>query len=416
LSQSTKNETTLLCPSEEGWDLWRQSPEGFQRVAEVPVGPDGLPESLKGAQVVGFPVRAAFAIPLWVPSVDPEAVRGAMEIHLEKLGLKSDESRGRLIETRTIEQTESQTFELAVVLNERQLRSFPPGGIPSQFEISPSLFYLPDNSLVIWKELGKIVTVLTRRDRPVHFQSLGSPTVSPAAVNELELVLMQLDMQDLSGDIEQVVLWTEAVDADGEAALRKTLGLPIVHQRKPAPALPAEPSALLPRQVAEAREAAARRKRYVRIGLAATAVYVLLAGTFGYFCVRDVRAAKALKDQRDALERVAGGVDADRARWIRMLDVTHADRYPLERFFQVTKMLDESSQVRLTKFTFEPSKLIIAGEAESIPKAITYQNALTREPLLADYEWDRGSPSTARTGHATFQIVGTLKNALPVTP
>ena len=79
-------------------------------------------------------------------------------------------------------------------------------------------------------------------------------------------------------------------------------------------------------------------------------------------------------------------------------------------------MLDESSQVRLTKFTFEPSKLIIAGEAESIPKAITYQNALTREPLLADYEWDRGSPSTARTGHATFQIVGTLKNALPVTP
>jgi hypothetical protein len=232
----------------------------------------------------------------------------------------------------------------------------------------------------------------------------------------LELVLMQLDMQDLTGEIEQIVLWTEAVEPEGEAALRQSFGLPIVHQRKPAPALPAEASSLLPRQVAEARQAAARRRRYTQISLAVAAVYLLIAGTFGYFCVRDVLASNKLKAQRDALDRVAGRVDVDRARWLRMLEVTHADRYPIERFFQVTKMLDESSQVRLTKFTFEPSKLIIAGEAENVPKAITYQTALARDPALAEYEWDRAPPRGEKSGHASFQIVGTLKNALPVTP
>jgi len=398
------------------WELWRQTPAGFERIEEIAASVDGLPETLKGAKVFGFPVRAAFAIPLWVPSIDPEAVRGAMDIHLEKLGLKTDEGAGRVIEFHTVDQTETQTFEMAIVLNERQLKTFPGGGIPAQFEISPSLFYLPDNSLVLWKELGKIVAVLTRRDRPIHFQSLGSPALSPAAVHELELVLMQLDMQDLTGEIEQIVLWTEAVEPEGEAALRQAFGLPIVHQRKPAPALPAETSSLLPRQVAEARETAARRRRYIQITLAAAAVYLLAAGTYGFFCVRDVLATKKLKEQRDALDRIAGRVDVDRARWFKMLEVTHADRYPLERFFQVTKMLDENSQVRLTKFTFEPNKLVIAGEAENVPKAITYQTALARDPTLAEYEWDRAPPRGEKSGNASFQIVGTLKNALPVTP
>jgi hypothetical protein len=417
LSQSAKNETTLLCPAEEAWELWRQSGGApFERVEEVPTSAEGLPESLRGAKVFGFPVRAAFAIPLWVPSLDPEAVRGAMDIHLEKLGLQTDAGSGQVLEFYTVDQTESQTFALAIVLNERQLKSFPGGGIPDQFEVTSALFYLPDNSLVIWKELGKIVAVLTRRDRPIHFQSLGSPTLSPAAVHEIELLLMQLDMQELTGDIEQIVLWTEAVEPDGEAALRKAFGLPVVHQRKPAPALPPEASSFLPRQVAEARQTAARRRRYTQITLAAAAIYLLVAGTFGFFCVRDVLAAKKLKEQRDALERIAGGVGVDRARWLKMLEVTHADRYPLERFFQVTKMLDESSQVRLTKFTFEPNKLIVAGEAENVPKAITYQTALARDPALAEYEWDRAPPRGEKSGNASFQIVGTLKNALPVTP
>ena len=82
---------TLLCPGEEAWELWKQGPTGgFQPAGTAPMEPDGTPSSVMGARVFAFPVRAAFAVPLWVPSVDAEAVAGALDIQLEKLNLKMD--------------------------------------------------------------------------------------------------------------------------------------------------------------------------------------------------------------------------------------------------------------------------------------------------------------------------------------
>jgi hypothetical protein len=258
--------------------------------------------------------------------------------------------------------------------------------------------------------------VVTRRDRPVHFQSLGAHVVTQAAVHELELVLMQLDMQGMDAGLENVVLWTDSVDSEGEAALRDAFGVPVVHRKKPAPELPEVAAAFLPRQVAEARIAAAQRQRTRRLLAVAALVYLAVAGAYGFFAGRDIMAAQALKTQRNALESIAGGVDGERARWLAMLEVTHADRYPLERFYQVAKTLEEGSQVRLTKFTFEPNKLVVAGEAENVPRAINYQNSLSRDPGLADYEWDKTAPRGEKNGFASFQVVGTLKNAISVQP
>lgn len=227
---------------------------------------------------------------------------------------------------------------------------------------------------------------------------------------------MQLEMQELTGELDQVVLWTEAVQPDGEAALRAAFGVPVVHQPMPAPVLPPEVASYLPRQVAEARVAAIRRKRLIQLSAAAAAIYLVIAGTFAFFCLRDVWAEKKLREQRNALQRVVGDVETERMRWLFMLDAMHGARYPLERFYQVTKSLDEGSQVRLRKFTYERDKLVIQGEAESIPKAINYQNAVGRDPALSDYEWEKTSPRGEKNGFASFQLVGNLINALPDTP
>jgi hypothetical protein len=416
-AKNAKTETTLLCPGEEGWELWKQGAvNGFQPAGSPPTAPDGTVTSLAGARIFAFPVRAAFAVPLWVPSTDPEAVSGALDIQLEKLNLKTEEGGGRLVHQQTLEQGDGQTLALATVLNERQLKSFPGGGIPEQFEISPSLFDLPENSLILWRELGKVVAVLTRGDHPVHFQTLGSNSINAAAVHELELVLMQLDMQGMDGDLEQIVLWTDAVDAEGEAALRQAFGVPVVRRKKPVPELPEYAAPFLPRQVAEARVEAARRARVLRLVGVGALAYLAAAAAYGFFAFRDILAAKELRKQRDALENLAGGVDSERARWITLLDVTHANRYPLERFFQVAKTLEEGSQVRLTKFTFEPNKLIVTGEAENVPRAINFQNLLARDPGLSDYTWEKSAPRGEKNGFASFQAIGTLNNALPVQP
>jgi hypothetical protein len=40
-------------------------------------------------------------------------------------------------------------------------------------------------------------------------------------------------------------------------------------------------------------------------------------------------------------------------------------------------------------------------------------NALTRMPALSEYSWDKNPPRPERTGIASFQMTGTLQNALP---
>lgn len=405
-----KSELTILCPADASWDLWRQGAGGFQLAESVPLAEGGGPAGFRQVHLFGCPVISAFAVPLWVASTDPEIIQSAVEMQLEKLNLRPEDSGGRLIDTRTIEQTESQTLVLATVLHEKNLREFP-RSIPEQFEITPSLFYLPDNSLVLWRELEKLVVVITRGDSVIYFQALGSDKLDAAAAHELQLLVMQLELQGVVGGLDQIVLWTDAADTEAAAGLQEALGLPVRHQPKPAPALPAVPSGLLPHSIARARAAAARRRRIRQATTAAAALYLVAAGLFAFLSLREVRAASQLKVQRDALEAEVGWVAPEQSRWLRMLDVTHADRYPLERFYQVAKSLDENSKVRLTKFTFEPTKLIVAGEAQDITRAINFMNALTRDPALGEYVWDKNPPKTERTGIASFQITGTLKNA-----
>ncbi|MGI8602201.1 MAG: hypothetical protein ACR2OZ_04290 [Verrucomicrobiales bacterium] len=412
MSQKSRNETTIVCPAETSWDLWRQGSSGFERAASIPLEEGGGPASFKAAQIFGCPITSAFAVPLWVASTDPEIIDSAVAMQLEKMNLRSDEGGGRLVESQVIEQAENQTLVFVTVLNERNLREFPRQS-PSQFEVTPSLFYLADNSLTLWNELGKLVATFTRGDRVIYFQALGSATLGAEAIHEIKLLLMQLDLQEVLGELESAVLWTDAVEPGAEVLLREELGVRVVREPKPAPVPPPRASPLLPNQIAAARQTAARRRRIRRMSMAGAAVYLMAAGLFAFFCLKEVKAAHDLKKRSSALENEAGWVAPEQQRWVRMLDVTHADRYPIERFYQVTKTLDESSKVRLTKFTFEPHKLIIAGEAQDVTKAINYMNAITRDPTLAEYSWDKNPPKTEKTGIASFQMTGTLKNAPP---
>ncbi len=413
MSKPAKNEITLLCPAEETWELWRQQGGGpFQKVGTVAPSADTIVESTRDAQVFGLAVRAAFSVAFWVPSVDQEIIDNAIDLQLEKLNLKADGVAGRMIETTNLEQEEGQTLAFATVLSDRQVKAFPTGAIPTQFEVTPFLFYLPENAIVLWKELGQIVAVVTRADKPVHFQTLAAAEVDASVVHELQLLLMQLDLQNLTPALERIVLWTDAVAPDAETQLREAFGLSVSRQAKPAPALPPQPSSLLPPLVAAARAAAARAARIRRIVGAVAAVYLAIAGTYGFFTFKEMRAASTLKSQQRGLEASAGWVDAERARWFRMLDVTHGDRYPLERFLQTTKQLDERAQVKLTKFAFEPTRIVISAEAKDVPRANNYKNLLIRDPSLSEYQWDSTPPRGEKNGYSSFQIVGTLKNAI----
>ena len=401
-------------PGPHSWDLWSGLPGApFARSQSVPLAEGGSPASFRHAQVFGIPVTAVYAVPLWVPSTDPEIVSSAVELQLEKLNLRAEEGPGNLLERQTVEVTpENHTLLLVTVVNERNLGVYP-RETPDRFEITPALYYLPDNAVVVWQELGKLVVTVTRGDRPVYFQAMTSSVLDLQAVHDIQLLVMQLEMQGIVTELESVVLWTDAVESGADTALAEALGVGLTHAPLPKPAPPQEVSSVLPHSIELRRAAVARARRVKLVSMACAAAYLALAGWYSWFCIKEKWATEALKLELDQLRGQYAWIEPERERWHHLLEVTNGDRYPVERFFQVTKTLDEDAKVRLTKFIYEPNKLIIQGEAQDVTKAITYVNGLSRSPELSDYIWDKTSPQGQKNNTATFTATGTYKNASP---
>ena len=52
----------------------------------------------KEIQVYGFPVTAAFAIPIWASTADEDLLESVVDMQLEKLGMKPETIAGKLID------------------------------------------------------------------------------------------------------------------------------------------------------------------------------------------------------------------------------------------------------------------------------------------------------------------------------
>ena len=171
-SSNKKAETATIClPGEDGWERWKPSGDGYQLSEKVATADGGSAASFKEIQVYGFPVTAAYAIPIWASTADENLLSSVVDMQLEKLGMRPETIAGKLVDYTVVDREEAQTLTLATVLDSSFKHELPKGGA-RDFEASPALFYLPENQVVLWKELGRLVVAITRRDMLVYFQGL----------------------------------------------------------------------------------------------------------------------------------------------------------------------------------------------------------------------------------------------------
>src|SRR6185295_6508516 len=115
-STTSNTEAGICLPGEESWDLWKQSSTGWQISQSVPYDQGG-PASFKSAGVFGYPVSAAFAVPVRAATSDEELLPDIVDFQLEKQGLKPETPVGKLMDYRTVEREEARTLLLASVLS-----------------------------------------------------------------------------------------------------------------------------------------------------------------------------------------------------------------------------------------------------------------------------------------------------------
>jgi hypothetical protein len=294
---SVNTDAGICLPGEQTWELWKHGSGGWQSTQA-----ESTPAAFKTAAVFGYPVAAAFAVPIRAATGDEDLLPDIVDFQLEKINLKPETPVGRLMDWRLVEREENRTLLLASVLNAEMADDLPKEA-PQRFEISPYLYYLPDDHLIIWKELGRLVFAVTRGDQPVYYHALNAQLLTVAATAEIEQLLMPLYTQGIITHLEGIVLWTENVEPGAAEELARAFNTRVRTERRPKPTLPQTVSPIEPVSVAMEKIRAARMRRIRNIVCVCLLAYLALPG---FFAVRWFLAKGKLDELRAEVGLHAG--------------------------------------------------------------------------------------------------------------
>ena len=410
-SSGKKTEATICLPGESGWEHWKPSASGGYELADqVSLEEGGSPASFKEIRVYGFPITAAFSIPIWALTDDEELLDSVVDMQLEKVGMKPEAIAGKLVDYNVVDREENQTLTLATVLDPSFEHELPKGGA-TYFEASPALFYMPESQIVIWKELGKLVVAVTRRDNLVYFQGLTGSHVDATVVHELNCLMMQLGMQNVVEEINGITLWTDDVEDGADGLLEEAFECRVHRAEKPVPVLPLEYSTLLPTEVALDRIEAKKRQKIKNGLMIVGLIYCAIAAFFVVRYLIDWKKTDGLRQEAASKQKYFDLVPKVQEMWGVSALTMDVEMYPIETFKNTVEPLLRMDQVQLETFNITTDKVMITGRAKDAAMAISYQQKVKDHELLQHFEWKMPSPTPdRRTGTARFQINGELMN------
>ena len=406
-STANSNENGICLPGEDVWEMWRSGAGGWALAQSAPADRN-TPGNFKGASIFGFPVTSAFAVPFRAATADQELLPDLVNVQLERQGIAPQLPAGKLYDYRVVERQENQTVVLATVLNPQKSDDLPESA-PGQFEATPYLYYLPDNALVLWRELGRLVFCVTRGDQPMYYHALSESVLTEQTAVEIEQLLMPLYTQGLLEHIEQVHLWTNAVEPGGPESLAAVFGVPVRSGPRPHPAPPAQASALEPVSVAEGKIRARQAARVRKIAVACILAWMIIPA---FFAVRWFLANDDLqKTKREvaSMKRQFGGVQNTIETVDKMQNLIDFDKFPIELALQTLNSLYTGNPgVRVTSVEIErgaESQITIKGESMTTQQAIAYNTRVKQNPALKNYTW-KPKTDNQKDNKVPFSITG----------
>lgn len=389
----------LRLPGEEAWELWlREGKKGWRRADKD----DGT----KGG-VFAIECLAVDSAPFWlVGGGDTETnMEATASLRWEALGQETDGDGRNWLYWRVAEEEAGVLAATMALAKEGASESWE-GFDPDTFELSAALVPIPPGECALWKELGRYVMAFTRGEKLLHVAALNARTLDAQAAWEIRDVALALEVRGFLPKMKAFRVFT-AADETFMGTLKEALGVRVRQQPKPVPQMPAEPSGLLPPQVARHRIDQLQRARMMRlIGLVLTAYFTFFAAWAGWLWLRDHRVERqiaALAIQEPALQSVR---DAQ-LRWMALEQATDPNQTPVEIFHQIVSLLPPEG-IQLQKFTLTADKLTVSGVASSTNHALKFTADLQENESLKRYTWSLPPANILEDNRASFVADGTL--------
>lgn len=425
---SKKGEQHLLFPGGEGWELWATGAgEGFHlksqtgklRALEV----DPLPS---GILLMALPLRQLASLPFRAPTSDLSLLDDLAQMHLERNGMKPTSDGGQLSDHFVVKREGDETLLVPVVMAAPSEGSLPQRS-PQAFDVAGRCLPLPQEGVVLWRELGRWVFAVAREGNLLFFQTLSTLRLDAEAGLELKLALMQLIMQgSMAVAPSQVTLWTAGTSYDPRpeevAAFGEGLGLEILTDPKPRPIWPQPPSRLLPADVRAERQVSKQRQQRQMLIAAGVILYLGLLGLLGFNLMSKQKAAELEKSRLAAVSGDAEALLAHQEKWDELLPVVESDFYPYELLHRVVKGVLPANEVRLSQATFVNQlqevegqstltplrEITLVGDSASTKEIAQYNLNLNRSPLLSNFVWSTPEPTKTNQGRWRFTYTATV--------
>lgn len=392
---------SVMRPGAAGWELWMFPPKGGPKAER---NPGAKAVAAAPRLLLALPSRSVLALPLWVAEQgDPHELA---ELELSGRHLIKRDSEVRTI---PVYSSEGRTLVLAIAVGDES----PAAEYFSKarfFDVPARLLDAGTADLVVWREFGDLVYGFYKTGRCVYFSASGEASPGPAFCGLITRTALRLRAEQVIEGLPSTIRLIGDFPAEEAQALGSGLRAMVETIAPAPPAIPAVPAETLPPAARRARERRVGTKKLAVFAFSGLAIYLLLAALLAGDLILKNLELGGLRNRAGEIAAAAEEAKTLVTEWKEFQSSVNPRHFALDQLAAVAAELP-GDQVRLTQFTLENGRLILAGEAADISQAYVFLERVKKSPVLQDYDWTSRQPQLAGKNKVRFEMEGARPDA-----
>jgi hypothetical protein len=401
MARNRKPSSELLLPGASVWQSWTGMDGALcQRGGEFTAEGASFGKDAQ-RRVLALPSTHFWVLPAWLKG-GSEHLRSMAALHLERMGVKTNDDEAS-VQVRSIATKEGAHLARILALKDEPVPLSSTTYLPDEVTHHALCYPLVQNSITIFRELGRLVVAITSGAQLIYCTPLSSTRLDDNALAELNNICLQLGFQGVLGRLESLVLWID----DGDIGkIQRVTGLTPYRCEMPAPTMPERGSSLLmPDDLVSERQRQGTRARTRFFALsfgAAAAAAIALVATLTALALQE---RNMLRDKvADLMPRSSRVMDHKKA-WLEATPAVDPTAWPQQILLHCMEP-EASKEASITHWEWTPDKLSIIGRMPSASLALEYTQALKTSEALERFALDGPPPVIASDHSATFEMKG----------
>ncbi len=401
MAKTRKPPCELLLPGAQVWQSWTGA-EGAACLLHAEQNAEGARFG-KDAQrrALALPAVHFWALPAWLKG-QPEHLRSMGLLHLERMGIKAEDDEAG-VQVRNMQGKEGAYLTRILALKDLPTPLTDTARLPDEVTLHALCYQMVQNSLTIFRELGRLVVAITSGSQLVYCTPLSANKLDGHALAELNNICLQLGFQGVLGRLESIVLW---IDEGDITQIQRVTGLAAYRCDMPAPTMPERGSSLLmPQDVTAERQSQMRRAKTRFMALAAGTVIAAAIALVATLTSLALQERNLLREKVAVLTPRASRVMDHKKAWQEVAPAVDPTTWPQQILLHLMEP-ESSKEVSITHWEWTPERMSLRGRMPDATLAFKYTQELKSIEALAPFALTGPPPAFASDGSASFEMKG----------